>query len=92
MNNRESYKPIQKQLDDAIEAIADWIKELGKDPTKAINFIKTYLPNLNEKTKKSMFENITIITDTQLLEVNKKKDLTDAIDRLINIKKSINQI
>ena len=45
-----------------------------------------------KKTKKSMFENITIITDTQLLEVNKKKDLTDAIDRLINIKKSVKQI
>ena len=92
MNNRESYKPLQKQLDDAIEGIADWIKELGKDPTKAIEFIKTYLSNLNERTKKSMFNYITDITDTKLLEVNKLSDLTLLIEKLIIIKKSINQI
>ena len=92
MNHRESYKSIQKDIDNAIEAIADWISQLGKDPTKAIEFIKKYNHHLNDKTKKSMFEHITDITDTKLLEVNKLSDLTLLIEKLITIKKSINQI
>jgi len=57
----------------------------GKESEKAIGFIKTYSHHLNDRTKRSMYEHITNITDNKLREVNKLNNLMKLINELCNI-------
>ncbi len=76
MSVRESHKVVQKKIDSHLGAIEKWLASVdGKNPTEAIKFINTYLHHLNDSTKKSMYEHITDITETKLIDVNKLNDL-----------------
>ena len=59
----------------------------GHDVEEAVEFIEKYLNNLNENTKKSMYEHLLTITRTDLIEVNKKNDLMFLINELTKLLK-----
>ena len=76
----------QKKIDEQIDSIIKWINDVnGHNPDEAKSFIKKHLFNLNESTKKSMYENLLDITDTKLIEINKKNDLMMQINELTRL-------
>ena len=63
----------QKQIDDQVNTIDKWINDVnGHNSDDGLEFIFKYLHHLNENTKKSMYEYILNITETQLIDMNKK--------------------
>ena len=93
MNNRASSTIFKNKIEDQIESINIWISSVnGKDSDKAIDFIKKYHHHLNDNTKKSMYEHITDITDTKIIDINKLNDLMKLIDSLLKLKKENNYL
>ena len=65
----------QKQIEDHVNPIGKWIHDVnGQNHDDALGFISKYLHHLNDNTKKSMYEHILNITETQLIDMNKKND------------------
>ena len=63
----------QKQIEDHVNTIGKWIHVAeGQNHDDALGFIFKYLHHLNDNTKRSMYEYILKITDTELIEMNKK--------------------
>ena len=76
----------QKQIEDQVNAVSKWIHIVdGQNHDDALGFISKYLHHLNENTKKSMYEHILNITDTQLFDINKKNDLMLLINELVKL-------
>ena len=76
----------QQQIEDQINAINDWINQVGgHDVDKAIEFIHKHLCHLNENTKKSMYEHLLDKTQTALIDINKKNDLMRLINELAKL-------
>ena len=76
----------QKQIEDHVNSIGKWIHDVdGQNHDDALGFIFKYLHHLNDNTKKSMYEHILTITDTQLLDINKKNDLMLLINELVKL-------
>jgi len=76
----------QKQIEVHVNTIGKWIHDVeGQNYVDAVGFISKYLHHLNENTKKSMYEHILNITDTQLLDINKKNDLMLLINELVKL-------
>ena len=64
----------QKQIEDHVNTIGKWIHDVnGQNYDDALDFIFKYLHHLNDNPKKSMYEHILNITETQLIDMNKKK-------------------
>ena len=77
----------QKQIDDQVNIIGKWINDVnGHNSDAALEFILKYLHHLNDNTK-SMYEHILNITETQLIDINKKNDLMLLINELVKLKK-----
>ena len=76
---RNNYNTVssllkQKQIDEQVKAIGKWVNDVqGHDVEEVIEFIKKNLYNLNDNTKKSIYEHILTISKTDLIEINKKK-------------------
>ena len=65
----------QKQIDEHINTIGKWINEVnGQNHDDALEFIYKYIHHLNDNTKGSMYHLLNI-TETDLIEINKKNDL-----------------
>ena len=76
----------QKQIEDHVNTIGKWIHDVeGQNYDDAVGFISKYLHHLNDNTKKSMYEHILTITDTQLLDINKKNDLMLLINEIVKL-------
>ena len=76
----------QKQIEDHVNVIGKWIHEVdGQNHGDVLGFIFKYLHHLNNNTMKSMRDHILIITDKELVEINKKKDLMVLIDELVKL-------
>ena len=77
----------QNQIDEHVNTIGKWIHDVnGHNSDAAIEFIFKYLHHLNDNTKKSLYEHILNITDTELIDINKKNDLIKLIDELVELK------
>jgi len=76
----------QKQIEDHVNTIGKWIHDVnGQNHDDALGFIFKYLHHLNDNTKKSMYEHILNITETQLIDMNKKNDLMLLINELVKL-------
>ena len=72
-NNDNTYSIKQKEIKDHVNTIGKWIYDVnGQNQEDALGFISKYLHHLNENTKKSMYEHILNITETQLIDIKKK--------------------
>ena len=66
----------QKQIDEHANTIGKWINDVnGQNNDEALEFIYRYIHHLNNNTKKSMHEHLLNITETSLIDINKKNDL-----------------
>ena len=80
----------QKQIDNHVNTIGKWIHDVnGHNSDEALEFIFKYLHHLNENenTKKSMYEHLLNITETELIDINKKNDLMILINELVKLKR-----
>jgi len=76
----------QKQIEDHVNTIGKWICGVeGQNHDDALGFIFKYLHHLNDNTKKSMYQHILNITETDLIEINKKNDLMLLINELVKL-------
>jgi len=76
----------QKQIEEHINTIGKWINDVnGQNHDDALGFIYKYLHHLNDNTKKSMYEHLLNITETDLIEINKKNDLILLINELVKL-------
>ena len=76
----------QKQIEDHVNTIGKWIHDVdGQNYDDALGFIFKYLHHLNDNTKKSMYQHILNITETDLIEINKKNDLMLLINELVKL-------
>jgi len=76
----------QKQIEDHVNIIGKWIHDVnGQNHDDALGFIFKYLHHLNDNTKKSMYKHILNITETQLIDMNKKNDLMLLINELVKL-------
>ena len=76
----------QKQIEDHVNTIGKWIHDVnGQNHDDALGFIFKYLHHLNDNTKKSIYEHILNITETQLIDMNKKNDLMLLINELVKL-------
>ena len=76
----------QKQIEDHVNTIGKWIHDVNEqNHDDALGFIFKYLHHLNDNTKKSMYEHILNITETQLIDMNKKNDLMLLINELVKL-------
>ena len=76
----------QKQIESHVNTIGKWVHDVdGQNHDDALGFIFKYLHHLNDNTKKSMYVHILNITDTQLLDINKKNDLMLLINELVKL-------
>ena len=76
----------QKQIEDHVNTIGKWIHDVnGQNHDDELGFIFKYLHHLNDNTKKSMYEHILNITETQLIDMNKKNDLMLLINELVKL-------
>ena len=74
----------QKQIEDHVNTIGKWIHDVnGHNSDEATEFMFKYLHHLNGNTKKSMHEHLLNITETELIDINKKNDLTLLINELV---------
>ena len=63
----------QKQINDHVNTIGKWIHGVnGHNSDDGLEFIFKYLHHLNDNTKKSMYEHLLNITETELIDINKK--------------------
>jgi len=77
----------QNQIDGHVSTIGKWIHDVnGHNSDVAIGFIFKYLHHLNDNTKKSMYEHILNITETSLIDINKKNDLMLLVNELVKLK------
>jgi len=75
-----------KEIEEQISIIGKWIHDVeGENQEDALGFISKYLYHLNDNTKKSMYEHILNITQTQLIDINKKNDLMLLINELVKL-------
>ena len=59
----------QKQIDGHVNTIGKWINDVnGHNSDDALEFIFKYLHHLNDNIKKSIFEHLLNITETQLID------------------------
>jgi len=76
----------QKQTEDHVNAIGKWIHDVnGHNSDEAIEFMFKYLHHLNDNTKKSLYEHLLNITETELIDINKKNDLMLLINELVKL-------
>ena len=77
----------RKEIEEQIGIIGKWIHDVeGGNQEDALGFISKYLHHLNGgSTKKSMYEHILNITQTQLIDINKKNDLMILINELVRL-------
>ena len=78
----------QKQIDEHVNTIGKWIIDVnvnGQNHDEALGFIYKYLHHLNDNTKKSMYEHLLNITETSLIDNNKKNDLMLLINELVRL-------
>ena len=76
----------RKEIEEHISTIGKWIHDVeGENQEDALGFISKYLNHLNDNTKKSMYEHILNITQTQLIDINKKNDLMLLINELVKL-------
>ena len=74
----------QKQIDEHLNTIGKWIHDVnGHNSDVATEFMFKYLHHLNDNTKKSMYEHLLNITETELIDINKKNDLMLLINELV---------
>ena len=84
----DTYTSIikQKQIDEHINTIGKWINEVnGQNHDDALEFIYKYIHHLNDNTKGSMYHHLLNITETDLIEINKKNDLILLINELVKL-------
>ena len=75
-----------KEIEEQIGIIGKWTHDVeGGNQEDALGFISKYLHHLNDNTKKSMYEHILNITQTQLIDINKKNDLMLLINELVKL-------
>ena len=75
MTTHNTYTSLvkQKQIDEHVNAIGKWINDVnGHNSDVALEFIYKYIHHLNDNTKKSMYEHLLDITETSLIDINKK--------------------
>ena len=88
MNNlfnldRESHLVHYKKVSDKLDEIKTWISSnAGINTSETIQYIKDNLPNLNDKTKKSLYEYVLDNTNTRIIEVNKLNDFMILLNEL----------
>ena len=76
----------QKQIEDHVNTIGKWINDVnGQNNDDALEFIYKYILHLNDNTKKSMYEHLLNITETSLIDINKKNDLMLLINELVRL-------
>ena len=76
----------QKQIEEHVNTIGKWINDVnGHNHDDALEFIYKYLHHLNDNTKKSMYGQLLNITETDLIEINKKNDLMLLINELVRL-------
>ena len=76
----------QKEIKDHVNTIGKWIYDAnGQNQEDALGFILKYFHHLNENTKKSIYEHILNITETQLIDINKKNDLMLLLNELVKL-------
>ena len=64
----------QKQIEDHVNTTGKWINDVnGQNNDDALEFIYKNIHHLNDNTKKSMYEHLLNITETSLIDINKKK-------------------
>ena len=83
--NTNTYTSLfkQNQINDHVNTIGKWIHDVnGHNSDEAIEFIFKYLHHLNDNTKKSMMSSIT---ETELIDINKKNDLMLLVNELTRI-------
>ena len=83
---RETHKAHNKKVDKKIDDFKSWFESVhGTNVDEAVEFIYTYMYNLNDLTKKSFFENLLDKTETRLLDINKQNDLTILVEELYKL-------
>ena len=88
--NTNTYTSLfkQKQIEEHVNTIGKWIHDVnGHNSDEAIEFIFKYLHHLSVNTKKSMYEHLLNITETELIDINKKNDLMLLINELVKLMK-----
>ena len=76
----------QKQIEEHVNTIGKWINEVnGQNHDDALEFIYKYIHHLNDNTKKSMYKHLIDITETDLIEINKKNDIMLLINELVKL-------
>ena len=77
----------QKQINEHVNTIGKWINDVnGQNHDDALEFIYKYIHHVNDNTKKSMYEHLLNITETSLIDINKKNDLMLLINELVKLK------
>ena len=88
-NNTYSSLIKQKQIEDHVNTIGKWIHDVnGYNSDVATEFMFKYLHHLNDNTKKSMYEHLLNITETELIDINKKNDLMLLVNELVKLIKT----
>ena len=76
----------QKQIEEHVNTIGKWINDVnGQNNDDALEFKNKYIHHLNDNTKKSMYEHLLNITETSLIDNNKKNDLMLLINELVRL-------